>query len=113
MVVGAFVLISGMRTERTLYVLEWSGIERTWLIRLLSARQRTFKIGCIVTVLMGLCSAKTFRKIIKTTRNVTYRSVFYFDRKNNHFDSFDCQDDESLIMFYSKKKKKLLLTSAW
>lgn len=85
MVVGAFVLVSGMRTERTLYVLEWSGIERTWLIRLLSARQRTFKICCIVTVLMGLCSAKTFRKIIKTTRNVTYQSVFYFDRKKKKF----------------------------
>lgn len=64
LVVGAFVLISGMRTERTLYVFEWSGIKRTWLIRLLSARQRTFKIGGVFTVLVGLCIVKTLRKII-------------------------------------------------
>lgn len=40
---------------------------------------------------------------------MTYQSVFYFDRKNNHFDSFDCQDDESLLMFYSKKNSCLLV----
>lgn len=98
-----------MRIEWILYVFEWFGIEWVCFICLFFVRQRIFKIGCVVIVLMGLCSVQIFRKIIKIIRNVIYQLVFYFDCKNNNFDFFDCQDDESLLMFYFKKNFCLLV----